>query len=432
MPTSPAQASVDATANQPSLRSKTVAHRCIRCGREYPHSYTTLCDCGHLIDVFYDLENARLYDSSNPYIRYFDLLPIENPDNLLPVDQELTPCIHAVKLGAELGLPNLYLKNETVLPTGTTKDRMAIVALSYMREVGVRAFAASSTGNSSSAFAHYISLYPECDLYLFAGEEFLRRLAFTAGDQLQVYAMRDATFVEACEEAKAYANRKGLVAERGFFNPGRREGLKTALLECLQQVPQTVDWYVQAISSAMGVYGCYKGCRELQQMGEIERLPRLMCIQQDTNAPMVTAFEAGSDVIRPQDIVARPYGLAEAILRGDPSRVYPYINEIVKDSNGLIMAVSEADIREARQMINELEGIDPCFTASTAVAGLIKSARNDRVPKDDTVVISITGRDRTDGPDASAVTWLQRDGNNGWVPEDPAAPMAVDYREAAM
>ena len=91
--------------------------------------------------------------------------------------------------------------------------------------------------------------------------------------------MRDASFVDAFEYAGVYARENKLVAERGFFNIGRREGLKMTFLEASEQIPQTIDWYVQAISSAIGVYGNYKAAKELYQLKRIKHLPKLLCVQ---------------------------------------------------------------------------------------------------------------------------------------------------------
>jgi threonine synthase len=185
----------------PPLPSKKVYHRCVGCGKEHPHSFKPFCECGAFVDVFYDLDRARIHDSPNPYWRYFDLLPLEHAENLIPVEQEMTPCHHATALGAKLGLEWLYLKDETVLPTRTTKARMATVALSFLKETGVREFAASSTGNSSTAFGQYIGHCPGCRVYLFAGEDFLNRVNCPESDQVVIFALRGATFVEAFAEA---------------------------------------------------------------------------------------------------------------------------------------------------------------------------------------------------------------------------------------
>lgn len=416
-----------ATRQEPKtgLRPKHVIHRCVGCGKTFPHRFNNFCDtCDAMVDVHYDLAGVQLYDSDNPLERFFDLLPIEKPENLLPVPMERTPAIHAEKLGKRLGLPWLYLKDETKLPTGTTKDRMAAVALSFMRECGIREFCTSSTGNSSSAFAKIAPLYPECRIYLFTGENWQYRVQFADSDQVIHFVLKDATFVDAFDCAGHFAKKHGLRSERGFFNPGRREGLKITLLEAAEQIPRPIDWYVQAVSSAMGVYGCHKGAKELHGLGLIPKVPRLLCVQQESCAPMVRAFHEGSATIKPEHIVHRPNGIAEAILRGNPSRAYPYVRQIVLETNGTMVSVSEAEIRAARRLVNELEGLDPCFSASTALAGLAKLVNKGAFPAQDTVMVNLTGSDRIRESDGSRVHWLRAvEGTGGavkeWEPADP-------------
>src|SRR5262249_32276366 len=140
----------------------------------------------------------------------------------------------------------------------------------------------------------------------------------------------------------------------------------------------------------------------------VDRLPRLLCVQQESCAPMVRAFAEGSEVIRPEHIVARPQGIAKAILRGNPTKAYPYIRQIVSESQGGFVAASETEIREARCMIEELEGISPCYSASAALAGLVRSIRRGEFPSDDTVLINLTGRDRPPVKSRGGVHWVHR------------------------
>jgi threonine synthase len=375
-----------------------------------------------MVDIEYDLDHATLHDSDNPLERFFDLLPLDNSANLLPLELQFTPCMHATKLGDYLGMPSLYLKDETVLPTGTTKDRMAAVVLPFLRECGIREFCTSSTGNSSTALARLVTRYPEYRIYIFTGEDFKDNVHHADGEGVVHFVLRGATFVDAFACAAAFASRHNLASERGFFNPSRREGLKLAFLEAAEQVPRPIDWYVQAVSSAMGVYGAFKGARELLALGRIPRLPRLLCVQQETCAPMVRAFKDGSEVIRPEHVVEEPRGIASAILRGNPEKVYPYVREIVIESNGAFAAVSESEIREARSMVEEKEGLSPCFTSSAALAGMIRMVRKGALPPGDTVLINLTGRDREPVRAPQRVHWLKATGD-GWEPADPSDHM---------
>jgi threonine synthase len=399
-----------------------VNHRCVACWRHYPEGFHPFCDaCGSMVEVEYALESVQLADSTNPYVRFAQLLPLTTPRSCLP-QATYTPVVHASRLGRALGMKSLYLKNETILPTKSTKDRMAAVSLAYLHERGVRAFCASSTGNSATSFAYAIRAYPDMHLFLFTAEEFLPRMQYTDQAQVTHFGMRDASFVEASEYAGVYARRHGLVSESGFFNPGRREGLKLAFLEASEQVPQPIDWYVQAVSSAMGVYGAYKGAQELLQMKRLQQLPRLLCVQQESCAPMARAFADGSETIRPEDLVARPRGIAEAILRGNPTRAYPHVRRIVMESGGGFVVVSEAEIREARKKVEDAEGISPCFSASAAVAGLVQLARDDAFLRNSVVLLNLTGADRLETEQSSNIEWLRRT-SGGWIAPPPAAAL---------
>jgi threonine synthase len=389
---------------------------CVACGERAGEAYQAFCKCGGMIDVEYSPARVRLEDSDNPYVRFRDLLPLTSTRERLPNDARYSPTIHAKALGTHLGLPSLYLKDETVLPTRSTKDRMAAVALGYLWERGVRSFCTSSTGNSSTSYARSIRAFPDMTLNLFTAEDFVERVQYADHSQVRHFGMRDASFVDAFNHAATYAAQQDLISERGFFNLGRREGLKLAYFEACDQVPGPIDWYVQAVSSAMGVYGTYKGAKELKAIGRIDRLPRLLCAQQESCAPLVNAFREGAAKIEPRHVVARPHGIAEAILRGDPSRVYPYVKGIVVESSGDCVSVSAEEIREARRLTENLEGVSPCFSAATAVAGLIRKAKSGAFPREDTVLVNLTGGDRPRTPAAKSVRWLRREGD-GWIEE---------------
>jgi len=399
-------------------------HRCHDCGTVAPPGFHPFCgECGGMVDVEYPLEKARLARSVDPYVRFADLLPVDRPRQSLP-PSTYTALAHAIRLGRRLGLNHLYLKDETSLPTKTTKDRMAAVALAYLHDRGVRAFCASSTGNSSTAFGRAIRSFPDMHLYLFTAEQFVARVQHADHGQVTHFGMRGASFVEAAEYSGAYARRHGLVAESGFFNPGRREGLKLAFLEASEQAPAPIDWYVQAVSSAMGVYGAFKGAQELLALKQIARLPRLLCVQQESCAPMVRAWSEGSEVIRPEHRVAMPTGIAEAILRGDPTKAYPYIRRIVIASGGDFADVSDVEIRSARSLVEDLEGLSPCFSASAALAGLVKFSQKNAVPADSVVVVNLTGGERPADSSPPNVIWIEKSSSE-WNAPPPTANAAA-------
>jgi threonine synthase len=366
---------------------------CRSCQKTVTSGFHPVCECGGMMDPKYSLKNARIRDDAeNPLLRFFDLLPVRRQSSLCWLGDGNTPTVHARELGKRFGVPKLYLKNETTNPTRTTKDRMASVVLSFFKEAGVSEFACSSTGNSSTSFARGVTKVPGFKLHVFVGRDFLHRMNFDSSAQIKVYWVKDATFAEAHECARAYAQRNAeITGERGFFNPGRREGLKLAFIEGVLDMPEAPHWYFQAASSGMGVYGAWRGAQQLYEMGRLRRLPRLACVQQETCAPMVSSWRAGSSVTRPQDIVAKPVGIAEAILRGNPSNTYPHLYNIVRESGGTFESVSDHEIREAQKMLVDTTGIDCCEAAATTLAAIRKMAAAHELRSDDVVFANITG-----------------------------------------
>jgi threonine synthase len=382
---------------------------CVKCGARSPGKCGTLCKCGGMLDAAYDLSTAKFIDSENSFVRFADLLPVRDR-RLFPTTARRTPCVHAARLGQAIGLRSLYLKNETRLPTGTTKDRASVVVLAMFLEQGTLAFATSSTGNAGSGYAYALQTEPsfgDMEMHLFVGENFSGRSHYGDSRRVKVFALKNGTFEDASAVAAAYAKQKGMPTDGGFFSPGKREGAKLAFFESVEQIPRPIDWYVQAISSGLGVQGIFKGAKELAAMRRIDRLPRLLCVQEDTCAPQVRAWREGAVDIRPEHIVREPKGIALAVHRGDPSRAYPYMRESVIESKGTFTAVGETEIRETREMIRELEGIEVCFNSACAMAGVIREARAGVIRGDQVVLVNLTGRDRTPETATRHITWLE-------------------------
>jgi threonine synthase len=366
------------------------AQRCDHCHREFGSEFRTRCpDCASLVEIHHDLTRARLRDSDDPYERFFDLLPIDDPANLLNLGDGRTPCVHAERLGGSMGLANVFLKVESANPSGTTKDRMAAVVLARFNELGTTEFVTSSTGNSSNALARGIQMYPRFRMHLFLGSAFAERFRYE-GPDVKVHVCEGLDFTEAFNASRSFAHDRGLPFEAGFFNPSRREGLKMAYLEAVDQIPLEIDWYVQASSSAMGVYGTAKGAAELLALGRIGRIPRMVCVQQESCAPMVRGFERDVPSLPDEFVVENPSGIAEAILRGDPRGCYPYVFRMLKDSGGTAVSVSEWEIIEARSQLQRTEGLECGFSAATTIAALKKLTERRSVGSDDCVLLNLT------------------------------------------
>jgi len=377
-----------------SPRTKAVFLSCKYCRISLGRAFYARCPrCLGPTDSFYDLSRVVLVDDPNPLRRYFDLLPIESEASAIWLGEGNTPCVHAVDLGRAVGLSQLFLKDETKNPTRTTKDRMASVALAFLREHDVNEFVVSSTGNSGTAFGTSVAARPEMSAHIFCGLEFLDRLNVPDVSNVHVYGVAGDYFA-AATAAWAFSQRTGIPYEPGFFNPGRREGSKLAYLEALDQMPVEPDVVVQAVSGGMGVYGAYKGFCEYQFLGRLRAMPRIICAQQSRCAPMHAAFAENSTTIEDRHVIAHPEGIAKAILRSNPSDTYPEIYRIVARTNGSIEAVDDSEILEAQALLRDLEGLEACLSSAVALAAVIQLRRRNIIRSDEVVLVNITGADR--------------------------------------
>jgi threonine synthase len=155
------------------MPQKQVRLQCVSCGQKYPFSFRLRCDtCNSLIDPVYSLKSVQILDSTKPLERYFFLIPLERLSSALYLGEGNTPCIHARHLGERVGMRRLYLKDESPNPTRTTRDRMASCVLSQFRELGIKEFVATSTGNSSTSFAFGVQKLTDMKVHLFAARLF--------------------------------------------------------------------------------------------------------------------------------------------------------------------------------------------------------------------------------------------------------------------
>lgn len=372
--------------------------RCVLCRTEEPDLLRHRCRrCGGALDAIHDLSAVTVSADPDPLRRYFGLLPFREQATAQWLGEGNTGCVHAERLGRHLGMEALFVKDETVNPTRSTKDRMASVALARFGELGIRRLALASTGNSSTAYARAALLLGGFELHVFVGRRFLHRLNYGDHPSVRTYVV-GADFGHAGTAAKRFAESRGVTFEGGFFNPGRREGLKLAYLEAFDQLPVAPRYVVQAVSSGMGLLGAYKGALEYRALGRLPMLPAFVAAQQSSCAPMAAAFAEGAPAIERRHIVPDPRGVAEAILRGDPTQVYPYVNAVCRGTGGHIISSSAEEIRSAQRLLADLEGLRVCYSSATALAGLIALRRSGDVPGDAPVLVNLTGADRPFAP----------------------------------
>lgn len=369
---------------------------CVLCGAEESDLLRYRCAlCRGALDAVYDLSAVRIDDDPDPLRRYAGLLPLRSPAGWL--GEGNTECFRAEGLGARIGLAELFLKDESANPTRSTKDRVASVALARFAELGVKRLALASTGNTSTAYARAARLRGDVELNIFVGHQFVHRLNYPDHSAVRTHVV-DSGFDSAGAAARQFADASGVHFEGGFFNPSRREGLKLAYLEAFDQMPVKPRFVFQAVSSGMGLVGAYKGAVEYQALGRIPRIPAFVAVQQASCAPMADAFDEGAEEIGERHIVTNPQGIAEAILRGNPTQTYPYLNAICRSTGGSILSVTDEEIYHAHRLLVDAEGLHVCYASATTIAGVLAARRQGMISADQPVLVNLTGANRPLAP----------------------------------
>jgi len=320
--------------------------------------------------------------------RYRDLLARDGEAFPITLGEGATPLVHARRLGAELGLANLYLKFEGTNPTGSFKDRGMVLAVNRAVEAGARAVVCASTGNTSASAAAYAAAAGlPCHVILPAGKVARGKLAqaLAAGGRL---IMVDGNF-DAALAAVRRLGEEGLAVVVNSINPDRLAGQQTGAWEVVDALGRAPDALALPVGNAGNITAYWRGFVRYADAGRTPggALPRMLGFQAEGAAPIVL----GTPVEEPETV-------ATAIRIGNPAS-WTGATDARDASGGLIGTVSDAEILEAQRDIMRLEGVF-CEPASAAgVAGVRKLAADGRVSKDETVVCVLTGHGLKD-PDA--------------------------------
>ena len=319
--------------------------------------------------------------------RWFDFFPVENRSCIVSLGEGSTPLVHARRLGESAGLANLYLKNDTVLPTGSLKDRSNSVGISKGKELGFTTTTVMSTGNAAASVAAYSAAAGMKSVVMVpagtAPSKIIQARAYGAS-VVVIHGNFDG------EVAQLY---KTAVKEFGWYdclssNP-YREGKKSYAYELVDQFDEQIpDWLIHPTAGGTGIYAAWKGFNELLSLHLIDRTPRLVVAQSAAAAPIVDAFEKNLAEIVP--VVARET-IAESIQVGNPASLGWRALVAVRESCGSAVAVSDRETLEAQYVIGSKAGIFAEPAAATSVAAAIKLRQSGVIGKDDVVVCNLTG-----------------------------------------
>jgi len=370
--------------------------RCRECGRQFASEALYVCEwCFGPLEVAYDYDAiARRVDRAEigrgplSIWRYADLLPA-NPIGAVDLGAGYTPLIRADRLAAELGLGELWLKDDTRNPTGSFKDRVTSVALTRARELGFKVAACVSTGNLANAVAaHAARAGMECYVFVPADLEHTK-ITTTAAFGARVVAL---------EGNYDQVNRlcAEIVAEReewAFVNINLRayyaEGSKTLAFEIAEQLGwRNPDHVVVPIASGSLLTKIDKGFGELDLVGLVDgdQRVRISGAQAAGCSPVAQAFADGAEL--PTPVV--PATIAKSLAIGNPADGEAALQS-VRSSGGAISAATDAEILEAIQLLARTEGIFAETAGGVTIACLGKLAHDGVVGRDERVVACITG-----------------------------------------
>jgi threonine synthase len=368
---------------------------CRECARSYPAEALHVCEwCFGPLEVSYDLEalravvtRERIAAGPRNLWRYADFLPVEtkSPPGL---GAGFTPLIKADRLAAELGLGELYLKDDTRNPTGSFKDRVVSVALTKARELGFRVAACASTGNlANSVAAHAARLGMESVVLIPHDLEVVKVLttAVFGGRLISVDGNYDDVNRLCSELADQYP-------DWAFVNVNLRpyysEGSKTLAFEVAEQLGwELPDHVVVPVASGSQLTKIGKGFSELVATGLVEAHDvRISGAQATGCSPVAAAFASGADHVRP----VKPCTIAKSLAIGNPADGW-YALDTVRRSGGAVGSVTDDEIVAGIVLLARTEGVFAETAGGVTIATLAKLAREGIIRSDERVVAYITG-----------------------------------------
>lgn len=364
---------------------------CVHCAATYaPDQIIYTCKhCGHLLTVEYDLDSIDVsrdeWDRRPLSVwRYREILPVRGEP--VSLQEGGTPLYHLEKIGKDLGLPELYAKHEGMNPTGSFKDRGMTVGVSMARQLGMTSVACASTGNTSASLAAYAAKAGiPCVVLLPAGKVALGKVAQALMHGARVISIRG-NFDRALEMVHELCISHGLYLLNSV-NPYRLEGQKTIGFEAIDQLGDVPDRIVLPVGNAGNISAVYKGLRELEALGFIDRLPMMTGIQAAGSQPVVKAIEQNLDELVPEPA---PETVATAIRIGAPVNAEKALVAI-RATGGTAAAVTDDEILRMQQDLARMEGIGVEPASAASVAGIRKLAEQGLIDKDERIVCVVTG-----------------------------------------
>lgn len=370
--------------------------RCRECGESYPKRLIHACGlCFGPLDVAYDYEAIAKVVSRESIARgpptlwrYRELLPIEREASIIDIGVGFTPLLRADNLARELGLKEVYVKNDSVNPTFSFKDRPSGIAVSKAIEFGSPAVGAASTGNLSGAMAaHAAKARLPCFIFIPEGLE-ISKVAQTLS-----YGAHVIEVAGTYDQANRLATEIALTSNIAFANINVRpyyvEGSKTLAFEVCEQLGwRAPEHIIIPVASGALLHAAWRGLKEFEEVGLIDGWEtRITAAQAEGCSPVVQALLNGANEISP---VEKPNTICKSLAIGDPADGY-YAIQAVRATRGTGRAPNDEQILDGVKLLAKTEGVFTEPAGGTTVAALKQLVEDGAVERDEQVVLYITG-----------------------------------------
>ncbi len=369
--------------------------RCRECGREYPKEPIYVCEfCFGSLEVDYaydriaqEITREKIHARPSNIWRYRELLPIDGEPKV-GLNTGFTPFIRARRLAQELGVEELYIKNDAVnYPTLSFKDRVVAVAASKAIEFGFDTIACASTGNLANSVSA-LAARGDLKAYVFIPADL--ELGKVVGSL--VYAPKVVSVEGNYDDVNKLCSEIGAKYNWAFVNinirPFYAEGSKTYGYEIAEQFGwRTPQHIIVPAAGGSLISKIWKGLNEFKKIGLIEKVTTKMYVAQAQGcSPIVTAVKNKQEVIRP----VKPNTIAKSIAIGNPADGY-YALDTIRQSGGWGEEANDDEIREGIKLLARTEGIFTETAGGVTVSVTKKLIEQGRIPKNESIVICITG-----------------------------------------
>jgi len=370
---------------------------CAACGlRHEARRLHNLCtQCGKPLLVRYDLKRAAasltkesLADREPDLWRYREVLPVEHDENIVNLGEGFTPLVHASRLGAQLGLSQLYIKDEGQNPTQSFKARGMAAAVSMAKELGATKLAVPSAGNAAGALAAYAAR-AGLEAFIFMPNDTPRANVIECEQTGAQVTLMEGLITDCGAEVARRKEAEGWFDVSTLKEPYRIEGKKTMGYELAEQFDwELPDVIIYPTGGGTGLIGMWKAFDEMQEIGWIgSKRPRMITVQASGCAPIVRAFEEGK---RFADEFPNAHTTASGLRV--PRAIGDFlILDALRASGGTAIAVTDKELIDATKVIGAAEGIFCAPEGAACLPALKKLLADDSVKPDERVVLFNTG-----------------------------------------